>query len=226
MNADEQFVYLDTETTGLDPVKERIVQIAIVDHAGKVLIDSLVDPVIAIPANATAIHGITDAMVFGKPKIEQLLPLIFDAVRNKVVVIYNKHFDLGFLPHIKEVAAATECAMFIAKKRMHVGKFPRLADAAEFCGHDWSGTSMHSAVGDALAARTVFLACKPADYQPRFTTASTAPQGDLASDVRDMVLSYPHLPYGADNELLTKIAAHVCERAAAYVQAQSSAASN
>ena len=63
---DPNLVILDTETTGLyDPA--RIVDIAVTTAAGDVLLDTLVDPGVPIPPEATAVHGITDADVAGKP---------------------------------------------------------------------------------------------------------------------------------------------------------------
>src|SRR3982750_387678 len=53
------YVYLDTETTGLFG-DVRIVDVAIVDDAGEVLVDTLVDPGIPIPVETSRIHGIFD----------------------------------------------------------------------------------------------------------------------------------------------------------------------
>ena len=57
-------VYLDTETTGLDKTAE-IVEIAVVDDAGQILINQLVRPSKPIPAEVTLLHGITNEMVAG-----------------------------------------------------------------------------------------------------------------------------------------------------------------
>jgi hypothetical protein len=65
-------VALDTETTGLDTAKARIVQIgAIAVSRGRIhdgrQIEMLVDPEIAIPSASTRIHGVTNAMVRNAP---------------------------------------------------------------------------------------------------------------------------------------------------------------
>ena len=60
-------VYLDTETTGFGKRAE-IVDIAVVGAAGKVLFESLVQPTRRIPADAIAIHGITNADVKDAPE--------------------------------------------------------------------------------------------------------------------------------------------------------------
>ena len=89
----KDFVILDTETTGLySPA--RIVEISCIDREGNVLVDSLVNPGIPIPADASAIHGISDADVADRPSFSDLWPLVWDAVRNAdCVLIYNASYD-------------------------------------------------------------------------------------------------------------------------------------
>jgi len=67
-------VYLDLETTGTDVWQDRIVQIAAIRLIGSEIEEKLhlLDPGVPIPAGATALHGITDAMVKGKPRFGQI----------------------------------------------------------------------------------------------------------------------------------------------------------
>ena len=85
-------VYLDTETTGLEKSDE-IVEISIIDDAGNVLLDSLVKPSQSISAGATRIHGITNEMVqksFAWPILwQQVRPLLI----GKTIVAYNSDYD-------------------------------------------------------------------------------------------------------------------------------------
>lgn len=89
-------VILDTETTGLGNDAE-IVEIAMIDSDGVVLLNSLVKPVNPIPAEATAIHGITNDMVTNAPDLFQLFKDIADAVEGRAVLIYNAAYDLRLL---------------------------------------------------------------------------------------------------------------------------------
>lgn len=93
---DPNVVILDTETTGLED-GARIVDIAVVTGAGDVLLDTLVDPGEPIPAEASAIHGITDAMVAGAPTFAEVLPMLAGAVTGRRVLAYNLGFDEGRL---------------------------------------------------------------------------------------------------------------------------------
>jgi len=91
-----KFVVLDTETTGID-FRAEIVQIGIIDAAGATLVDTLVKPTRPIPSEATAIHGITDAMVAAAPTIADIADGICSAIRGRVVVIYNAEYDMRLL---------------------------------------------------------------------------------------------------------------------------------
>ena len=58
----ENALFLDTETTGLDNRAE-VVEIAIADSKGRPVFESLVKPTVAITPRLTDIHGISNAMV-------------------------------------------------------------------------------------------------------------------------------------------------------------------
>lgn len=89
-------VILDTETTGLDADAE-IVEIAIIDTAGNVLLDTLIRPTRPIPAEATEIHGITDEMVASAPTWAEIYPQYQAIVAGKAIVAYNADFDAGMV---------------------------------------------------------------------------------------------------------------------------------
>jgi hypothetical protein len=95
---DPDVVVLDTETTGLDD-DARIVELAVLSSAGDVLLDTLVDPGVPIPAGASDIHGITDSDVAGAPRFSDLVVRLADLLKGKRVLIYNKWYDVGVLRH-------------------------------------------------------------------------------------------------------------------------------
>lgn len=110
MNKDG-IVFLDTETTGLNPPRDKIVEIAIIDSTGNELINTLVNPRIKIPETVTKIHGIHDDMVRESPVLESLLPRIQEILQgSSQVVIYNAGFDIRFFPdEIWEQVRVTCC---------------------------------------------------------------------------------------------------------------------
>jgi hypothetical protein len=92
-----EYAILDTETTSLD-YDSRIVEIAVTTAAGTVLLDTLVNPGgEPIPAEATAIHGITDAMVADAPTFSEILPRLTEVLTGRRIVIYNREYDTGRL---------------------------------------------------------------------------------------------------------------------------------
>jgi DNA polymerase-3 subunit epsilon len=98
---DMPLAMIDTETTGKDPARgDRVVEIAIVHFDGGVVSDRhalLVDPGRPIPAAASAVHGITDADVKGKPKFDAVARKIAELLAGRIPVAYNASFDRNFI---------------------------------------------------------------------------------------------------------------------------------
>ncbi|GAB6462095.1 putative exonuclease [Bacillus cereus] len=92
----DQFVILDTETTGLT-LRDQIIEISVIDLTGKILLNSLVKPTIIIPAEATSIHGITNEMVHGAPSWTTIYKELREVTVGKTLLIYNAEFDLGMI---------------------------------------------------------------------------------------------------------------------------------
>lgn len=95
---------LDTETTGLSPGFDRVVEVFVQrllvdDHGQFVDFDghyhSLNDPGMAIPRDAVAVHGITNAMVRGHHIDNWALAELLADVH--LVVAHNSGFDKGFI---------------------------------------------------------------------------------------------------------------------------------
>ena len=83
---------LDTETTGLGDDAE-VVELAVIDCTGNVLLDTLVRPSGPVPAEAAAIHGITDAMLADAPTWSEIHDRFCCLVEGRQVVIYSREFD-------------------------------------------------------------------------------------------------------------------------------------
>ncbi len=95
-----RFVAFDLETTGIMPGVDRIVEVGAVRFVnGEVdaIYSTLVDPMIPIPIGASRVNGITDDMVKGKPKIEELLKSFTEFVGLDFMVAHNAAFDTQFL---------------------------------------------------------------------------------------------------------------------------------
>lgn len=96
---DFPLVAFDTETTGLSPAGERVVELAAVrlERGTREEFSFLVDPGVPIPPGAQRVHGISDAMVKGRPPLARVLPDFLEFASGAVWVAHNAPFDIGFL---------------------------------------------------------------------------------------------------------------------------------
>ncbi|HET7769646.1 MAG TPA: 3'-5' exonuclease [Chloroflexota bacterium] len=112
----DEWVVIDTETTGLDPGAEAV-QIAVLSLAGETLMDTLVRPSGPIPWGASRVHGITDADVAGAPTYAELHDELARVLSRRGVVAYNAAFDERILQQtaarhgLRPPQSRWECAM-------------------------------------------------------------------------------------------------------------------
>ncbi|CAN5580821.1 exonuclease domain-containing protein [soil metagenome] len=164
--SDPNTIYLDTETTGLGSDAE-IVDIAVIDSSGRVLLDTLVKPVQPIPANATRIHGISNAMVAEAPRWNQVAPRLGRLLTGASgIVIYNADFDTRIMNQcnarfrLAGYRANWQCAMlryaaYAGHRHERYGgyRWHKLTDAAAAFGY--REPVEHRALADTRLCRTV-----------------------------------------------------------------------
>ena len=92
-------IYYDTETTGIKPQVDRIVEIAAYDPVDDRTFEMLVNPGIPIPEEAARIHGISDEMVANSPSYKEVGQAFHDFCAGDTVLIAhnNDNFDRHFL---------------------------------------------------------------------------------------------------------------------------------
>ena len=97
-------IVLDTETTGLDYTRERMVEFAAVKlENGKIKDEyqTLINPHQHIRKSSIAIHGITPEMVENAPTEEEIMPKILEFIGDYPIVAHNAIFDYSFLNEAK-----------------------------------------------------------------------------------------------------------------------------
>ena len=96
----DEYVAFDLETTGLSSANDRIIEIgAVVMKNGEELdrFQTFVDPQRSLEKKIVELTGITDEMLKGAPKIEEVLPEFLKFVNGRVLVAHNSDFDTGFI---------------------------------------------------------------------------------------------------------------------------------
>jgi DNA polymerase-3 subunit epsilon len=157
-------LFIDTETTGFGPRAE-IVDIAVVDGRGQLLLDSYVRPDGAIPPDATRVHGIADQHVASAPRWDAVYAQLGALLPGRTVVVYNAAFDLDMVNQMNRrfslapVAGSWQCAMlryaeFVAEwnAKRNEYRWHKLEAALLALGHL---PSPHRAAGDAHGCRLV-----------------------------------------------------------------------
>lgn len=127
-----RFIAFDLETTGILAGVDRIVEIGAVRFIdGEVdgVFSTLVDPLMSIPPGATKVNGITDDMVKGKPRVEELLEPLAEFCGEDIMIAHNAEFDTQFLSSdIKKHELKAPRGLILDSYPMAKKVFPGLAN--------------------------------------------------------------------------------------------------
>ena len=97
---EDEVVVVDTETTGLDPARDQIIEIAACILRGPEVVDrfqTFVDPGRPIPAEITELTGITQEDVTGAPDPSLAVELFAAWADDRDLVAHNASFDRGVI---------------------------------------------------------------------------------------------------------------------------------
>lgn len=161
-------VAIDTETTGVDVEKDRIIELGFAmvrEPGGKMHARKLrLNPGVPIPPEATAVHGISDADVAGCPSFADVAEMVFATLVGVDITGFNaRDFDVPIISaEFKRLGRTwpTPSSGMRVVDSYHLFKRQEphdLANAARFyCpGVEWQG---HTAAGDAQVALHVLHA--------------------------------------------------------------------
>jgi DNA polymerase III subunit epsilon len=183
------YTVFDTETTGLDPSGgDEIVSISAVRIVnGRLLreefFDQRVDPGQPVPAAASAVHGLTDEMLRGQPRIEEVLPGFHAFARGTVLVAHNSAFDLRFL-RLKEPSTGIRFEQPVLDTMLlDAVLHPQSTHALEAIARRL-GTPVaarHSSLGDAMITAEVLLRMIPLLGEQGIVTLAQAQEASRRS---------------------------------------------
>lgn len=129
---DNDYVAIDTETTGFSPTQDKLIEFAALKVKDGKVVDSystLINPGLNLPLKITEITGITDDMLNDAPKINSVIHTISNFIGDSPVIGHNVIFDIKFL-----AAARNSCGLpvfnvtYIDTLPLSRKEFPELPD--------------------------------------------------------------------------------------------------
>jgi DNA polymerase-3 subunit epsilon len=211
-------IILDTETTGLSAKDgHRVVEIGCVEVVNYVATGQTfhryLNPERDMPAEAAAIHGLTEDFLADKPIFTQVVEEFLAFLGESRLVIHNAAFDMGFLN------AELERAGFLAlppsraldtvelARRQFPGMRNSLDALCERFGIDKSARSFHGALLDAELLAEVYLELR-GGRQPALlmeagaTATATSSANDAGTPETNRIRAFraprPHAPTEAE----------------------------
>ncbi|MDT8306225.1 MAG: helicase C-terminal domain-containing protein [Anaerolineae bacterium] len=155
------YVAVDVETTGLDPYRDAIIEIAVVRFNEDEILEawsSLVDPGCEIPPFITQLTGIRQEMVDDAPSILSLRSRLRALLGDDVIVGHNVSFDMGFLEEVHVGAGqhrldtvTLASILYADQARYGLAELSRVLELALP-----AGTQAHRALGDARLTALLF----------------------------------------------------------------------
>src|ERR1700683_1721407 len=161
-------IVLDTETTGLDPFQgDRLVEIGCVELVNRIpsgqTFHRYFYPERGMPAEALAIHGLTDEFLKDKPLFADVLGQLIAFLGDAPLVIHNAAFDLGFLNAELErvgrrlIDRERMVDTLLIARRKHPGGANRLDDLCARYSIDNSRRTKHGALLDDELLAEVYI---------------------------------------------------------------------
>ncbi len=161
-------IVLDTETTGIDHRKgHRLIEIGCIEiedllPTGRTF-HRFIDPEREIEPDATRVHGITNAMIAGKPKFAHICEEMLDFIGDNKIIAHNAQFDRGFvnmeLERNNRPATATEQWIDTLEIARH--RFPGMPNSLDaLCKRfniSLAERDLHGALIDARLLANVYL---------------------------------------------------------------------
>lgn len=161
------FCAIDTETTGLKPAEERIIEIGAIKFNKSGVIDkfsTLVNPTVLIPHFCQELTGITNQMVFRQKEFSEIAQSLLDFLgETSVIIAHNAQFDLRFInAELERMNHAPLANKAIDTLRFSRWAFPENEHwTLQFLANQLKieVESAHRAFDDARVCMEVFLKC-------------------------------------------------------------------
>lgn len=178
-------IILDTETTGLDPLRgDRLVEIGCIEIFNRMPTGQTfhchINPQRDMPAEAFAVHGLSSEFLADKPLFAHVVDAFLEFIADSPLVIHNASFDIGFINSELERAKRPPVSRdrlvdtLLLARRKHPGVSNRLDDLCSRYAIDNSRRTKHGALLDAELLAEVYIDLIGA-RQSQLILASDAP---------------------------------------------------
>ena len=153
--ASRPLVCVDIETTGTNPLRDRVTEVAAIAIEDGAVVDewcSLVNPETSVPAHIQAITGITNEMLEDAPTFPQIAGTLEALLAGRVFVAHNARFDYGFLRNElkrtgRRLKAPVLCTVKLSRRLYPEYRRHNLDSLIR--RHGLAGEDRHRALGDA-----------------------------------------------------------------------------
>ncbi|MBI2618559.1 MAG: 3'-5' exonuclease [Ignavibacteriales bacterium] len=161
---DSTFVVVDVETTGMNPIEDRITEIAMMKVTGGNITDeysTLINPLITIPAFITDLTGINNLMVADAPPAREVVPSMAEFLGDAVFTAHNASFDWMFVSQtarrerLLELSNDRLCTVKMTRRILPFLPSKSLGPVARFL--DVPIPQRHGASGDAYATAQILI---------------------------------------------------------------------
>ena len=161
-------IVLDTETTGLDPLRgDRLIEVGCVEIFNRMptgqTFHVYINPERDMPAEAFAVHGLSSEFLADKPLFTHVVEQFLEFIGDAPLVIHNASFDISFinaeLERIKRPIISRERLVdtLLLARRKHPGVSNRLDDLCSRYSIDNSRRTKHGALLDAELLAEVYI---------------------------------------------------------------------
>jgi DNA polymerase III subunit epsilon len=161
-------IVLDTETTGLDPIRgDRLVEVGCIELFNRMptgqTFHRYMNPERDMPAEAFAVHGLSTEFLASKPLFSEVVEEFLAFIGDAPLVIHNASFDISFinaeLDRIKRPVILKERLVdtLLLARRKHPGVSNRLDDLCSRYAIDNSRRTKHGALLDAELLAEVYI---------------------------------------------------------------------
>ena len=162
----DDYVVFDIETSGLNPNKDKIIEIGAIKYIDNKKVDEfsyLIDPQINLEPIITKVTGLTDDDLKGKKKIEEVLPLFLTFIKDYPIIGHNVRFDYDFieanikklsLNHLKNKIIDT---LVLSRITIYDSENHKLETLKNYLKLDFNS---HRALDDCFTCNALYQYCK------------------------------------------------------------------